>query len=103
MPIVSKPVCVDGYELLDGGVADSIPVQKMQELGFDKTVVILTQPREYVKKKNQLMPLAKVSLRRYPAMIDAMEHRHEHYNEELEYIREKKNVGNCLSFVRQKR
>ena len=36
------------------------------------------------------MPLAKVSLRRYPAMIDAMEHRHEHYNEELEYIREKR-------------
>lgn len=58
MPIVSKPVCVDGYELLDGGVADSIPVQKMQELGFDKTVVVLTQPRDYVKKKNQLMPLA---------------------------------------------
>ena len=93
MPIVSKPVCVDGYELLDGGVADSIPVQKMQELGFDKTVVVLTQPRDYVKKKNQLMPLAKVSLRRYPAMIDAMEHRHEHYNEELEYIREKEERG----------
>ena len=54
MPNVSKPVCVDGYELLDGGVADSIPVQKMQELGFDKTVVVLTQPRDYVKKKNQL-------------------------------------------------
>ena len=93
MPIVSKPVCVDGYELLDGGVADSIPVQKMQELGFDKTVVVLTQPRDYVKKKNQLMPLAKVSLRRYPAMIDAMEHRHEHYNEELEYIRGKEERG----------
>lgn len=52
MPIVSKPVCVDGYELLDGGVADSIPVQKMQELGFDKTVVVLTQPRDYVKKES---------------------------------------------------
>lgn len=39
------------------------------------------------------MPLAKVSLRRYPAMIDAMEHRHEHYNEELEYIREKEERG----------
>ena len=54
---------------------------------------VLTQPRDYVKKKNQLMPLAKVSLRRYPAMIDAMEHRHEHYNEELEYIREKEERG----------
>ena len=57
MPIVSKPVCVDGYELLDGGVADSIPVQKMQELGFDKTVVVLTQPRdyelEYIREKEE--------------------------------------------------
>lgn len=42
------------------------------------------------------MPLAKVSLRRYPAMIDAMEHRHEHYNEELEYIREKEERGGIV-------
>ena len=96
MPIVSKPVKVDGYELLDGGVADSIPVQKMESLGYDRNVVILTQPREYRKGKNQLMPLAKVSLRRYPAMIDAMEHRHEHYNEELEYIRTREESGDLF-------
>lgn len=96
MPIVSKPVKVDGYELLDGGVADSIPVQKMESLGYDRNVVILTQPREYQKGKNQLMPLAKVSLRRYPAMIDAMEHRHEHYNEELEYIRTREESGDLF-------
>ena len=89
MPIVSRPVKVDGYELLDGGVADSIPVQKMEALGYDRNVVILTQPASYVKGKNQLMPLAIAVLHRYPAMIDAMEHRHEHYNETLQYIREK--------------
>lgn len=96
MPIVSKPVRVDGYELLDGGVADSIPVQKMESLGYDRNVVILTQPWEYQKGKNQLMPLAKVSLRRYPAMIEAMEHRHEHYNEELEYIRTREESGDLF-------
>lgn len=93
MPIVSRPVSVDGYELLDGGVADSIPVQKMEALGYDRNVVILTQPASYVKGKNQLMPLAKAVLHRYPAMIDAMEHRHEHYNETLEYIRKKEERG----------
>ena len=103
MPIVSKPVCVDGYELLDGGVADSIPVQKMQELGFDKTVVVLTQPRDYVKKKNQLMPLAKVSLRRYPAMIDAWNTGMSITTKNWNISGEKKNVGNCLSFVHPKR
>lgn len=96
MPIVSKPVKVDGHELLDGGVADSIPVQKMESLGYDRNVVILTQPRDYKKGRNQLMPLAKVSLRRYPAMIDAMEHRHEHYNEELEYIRTREESGDLF-------
>ena len=93
MPIVSKPVCVDGYELLDGGVADSIPVEKMEQLGYDRNVVILTQPRDYRKGKNQLMPLAKVSLRRYPAMITAMEHRHEGYNAQLDAIRKKEERG----------
>ena len=93
MPIVSRPVKVDGYELLDGGVADSIPVRKMEELGYDRNVVILTQPASYIKGKNQLMPLAKAVLHRYPAMIDAMEHRHEHYNDTLAYIRKKEERG----------
>lgn len=93
MPLVSRVVNVDGYELLDGGIADSIPVRYMEETGYDRNVVILTQPLDYVKTKNQLMPLIRVSLRKYPKMIDAMEHRHEIYNETLDYIRKREEEG----------
>lgn len=96
MPLVSKIVCVDGYELLDGGIADSIPIQFLESLGYDRNVVILTQPRDYVKGKNQLMPLAKVMLRKYPAMIEAMENRHIHYNETLDYIRKREKEGSLF-------
>lgn len=93
LPIVSRIVCVDGYKLLDGGMADSVPLKFMEEQGYDRNVVILTRPLEYVKKKNQTVPLAKVVLRDYPNMIDAMEHRHEHYNENIGYIRKKESAG----------
>ena len=96
MPLVSKIVCVDGYELLDVGIADSIPIQFLESLGYDRNVVILTQPRDYVKGKNQLMPLAKVMLRKYPAMIEAMENRHIHYNETLDYIRKREKEGSLF-------
>ena len=96
MPLVSKIVCVDGYERLDGGIADSIPIQFLESLGYDRNVVILTQPRDYVKGKNQLIPLAKVMLRKYPAMIEAMENRHIHYNETLDYIRKREKEGSLF-------
>ena len=93
MPLVSRVVNVDGYELQDGGIADSIPVRYMEEIGYDHNVVILTQPLDYVKTKNQLMPLIRVSLRKYPKMIEAMEHRREIYNETLDYIRKREEEG----------
>ena len=93
MPLVSRVVEVGGYELLDGGIADSIPVRHMEELGYDRNVVILTQPLDYVKTRNQLMPLIRVRLRKYPKLIEAMEHRHEIYNDTLEYIRKKEANG----------
>lgn len=96
MPMVSTVVKVDGYELLDGGIADSIPVRYMEEIGYDRNVVILTQPLDYVKTKNQLMPLVKISLRKYPKMIEAMERRHEVYNETVEYIRKKEREGSLF-------
>ena len=44
MPVVSRVVELDGYKLLDGGVSDSIPLRQMQRLGYQRNVVILTQP-----------------------------------------------------------
>ncbi len=93
MPLASRIVELDGYQLLDGGVADSIPLRYFQEIGYEKNVVVLTQPRNYRKRKNKQLPLLRVALRKYPEMIRAMENRHNRYNETLDYIREQEQLG----------
>ena len=40
----------------DGGVADSIPIDKILTMGFDKIIVVLTRPIEYRKTKSNLYP-----------------------------------------------
>lgn len=96
MPLASKPVEIDGYTMLDGGITDSIPLKYFENLGYENNVVILTQPRSYKKKPNSLIPLMKVMLRKYPAIVEAMAHRHEMYNAQTEYVFEKEAKGEVI-------
>ena len=93
MPLVSKIVKIGNEELLDGGIADSIPLKFMESEGYDRNVVILTQPKGYAKSKNKLMPLIRILLKDYPLMVDAMEKRHVMYNHEVKDIETKEVRG----------
>lgn len=93
LPLVSEIVEVDGHKLLDGGITDSVPIKYFEELGYDRNVVILTQPKGYVKEKAGMMFLIKRSLKKYPNMIKAIENRHIMYNETIKYIQEKEEKG----------
>ena len=96
MPLASKVVEVAGHKLLDGGVADSIPLAYSESIGYDRNVVILTQPEGYMKQRTKLMPLMRIGLRRYPEMIKAMDRRYLMYTQQLEYVREAEQTGRCL-------
>ena len=96
MPLASKVVELEGMKVLDGGVADSIPLEYFESIGYERNVVILTQPEGYVKAHNPLMPLMRIALRKYPKMIEAMDKRHLMYNKELEYVREAEKAGRAL-------
>ena len=50
MPLVSPIVNVDGVPYLDGGLADSIPINRATKLGNKKVVLILTRNMKYRKK-----------------------------------------------------
>ena len=52
MPLYSRIVKINDNKYLDGAVSDSIPVNKAIDMGFDKVIVVLTQPLEYRKKEN---------------------------------------------------
>lgn len=96
MPIASKVVHVQGRKLLDGGVADSIPLEYFESMGYQRNVVILTQPKGYRKEHNRLMPLIRLSLRKYPQMIKALDERHIMYNRQLDYVSQAEQEGRCL-------
>lgn len=93
MPLVSQIVEIDGQKLLDGGISDSIPVEHFESLGSMKNIAILTQPADYRKKPNSMMPLIRLKYRKYPNFVKALEERHIMYNAELELIREREAQG----------
>ena len=96
MPLVSRPVFIDGTPYLDGGIADSIPLSYFESIGYEKNVVILTQAKGYVKEKNKMIPLMRAALRKYPRLVDTMARRHEIYNETIEYIEKRERDGAVL-------
>jgi len=96
MPLVSRIVKIGEQELLDGGIADSVPFEWFIANGYEKNIVVLTQPKGYVKSKNPLMSLVRLRMRKYPKMIEAMANRHIEYNECLKQLKQREQEGNTL-------
>ena len=96
LPMVCRPVFIDNYILYDGGLCDPIPLQHFQKLGYERNIVVLTQPLGFQKKPTRNMWLIRFLLHRYPKVVDCLRHRHEVYNAELEYIKEEAKKGNTL-------
>lgn len=92
MPLVTRPVKVDGRVMLDGGISDSIPLAHFQSLGYDRNVVVLTRPRSYRKEPTKMWPYH-LLMRRYPAITQAMARRHEMYNAQLDFVEREERAG----------
>ena len=96
MPLVSRPVEIGGRRLLDGGIADSVPLRYFESIGYGRNVVILTQPHGYVKKPVASPAVLRMALRKYPRVAQAMLRRHEVYNETIAYIEQREREGAAL-------
>ena len=83
-------------QYLDGALADSIPAQYFESIGYDRNVVILTQPLGFRKKKDSLYPVMKQYYRKYPNLVAAIATRHEQYNAALDHIAQQEAVGRLL-------
>lgn len=95
IPFVSRMVEVDGKKYLDGGIADSIPVMKCKELGYDKIIVVLTRPLSYRKRpySKRLMRLMALRYKKYPRFLKTMAGRHKMYNDTVDAIKEMEKNG----------
>lgn len=83
IPGITRIVKINGRKFLDGGIGDSIPIGKALSLGYDKIIVVETQPLNYRK-----FPLSRGMARymrlkylRYPKFVEAMLNRYKRYND----------------------
>lgn len=86
MPVFANIVDIDGGKYMDGGIADSVPIQHFEEMGYERNIVVLTQPYGFKCKKQYGIPALRLLYPQYPNMCDALAHRHEEYNRTTDYI-----------------
>lgn len=87
LPFVCPMAEVDGRKMLDGGIADSIPVERAISLGYDHNVVVLTRNKGY-RKSDKPTSVPWPFYRRYPALREAIRSRNIRYNAQIEMVEE---------------
>lgn len=97
-PVLSRICYVDGEPVLDGGMADAIPVRKALSDGSKKNIVILTQPHGFRKKLKKHDFMVEVGYAKYPNFVKMVLNRPERYNSELCYIDELAEKGEILAY-----
>ena len=96
MPLAARIVRIGEKKLLDGGVSDSIPLRFMEATGYDRNVVVLTQPRDYVKKPGKSAALVRRAYKNYPALVRAYEQRPAMYMSQLKHVRQSEKAGKAF-------
>lgn len=95
-PIISRLVKIGDSAYLDGGMTDSIPLEYMQKEGYEKNIVVLTQPEGFVKKQMKVMPLVKLFTLNHPYIAKTLYERPAMYNEQTKYVKSCEAKGNTL-------
>ncbi len=102
VPILSPIAKYKGYDLLDGGVSDPIPIEKSIADGNTFHVVVLTRNEGYRKPPFRYKALLKLFFRKYPQVIASILRRHEVYNRQLSLCEQLAREGKALLIRPQK-
>ncbi len=95
LPFVSRIVEINGKKYLDGSCTDSIPVLAAKKMGYDKNVLILTRPADYVKKQKSKYT-AGIVYSKYPEFARALRVHHRRYNHTMDKIAELEKEGSIF-------
>lgn len=96
LPVISKIVWQNETPYLDGGVADSVPLERCVADGYRKRLVVLTQHRTFVKKPYSYPHLVNMRYEEYPEFIKTLSNRHRAYNAQRDYIFDMERRGEAL-------
>lgn len=80
MPYLCRPYNIGGVPYYDGELGDPVPVEKAIQMGCDKIVLILSEPRDVPRRQGKDAKLASELRREFPRAADEVEHRAEMFN-----------------------
>lgn len=101
LPIMCPIAYVDDIPMLDGGICDSIPVNRAIDQGYKKNIVILTRNKGY-RKESKDIKMPSFIYRKYPAMREALSNRNSLYNSQLDLIDKLEEEGSVFVIRPQK-
>lgn len=101
MPVLMPAVRIDGEDYIDGalGPTGGFALDAAERAGFTKFLVVMTQPRSYVKPALRNERVLGRWFRRTPAVVDAMVRRPANYNRTRERLFELECAGKAMLYV----
>ena len=95
LPYVAQITPVDGIPMLDGGIVDSIPVLRATSQGHPFNVVVMTRNKGFRSTERDIN-IPSFIYSDYPKLREALSHRVEVYNEQLEMVERMERWGEIL-------
>ncbi len=96
IPLVCKPVEIDGRKYMDGGVAVPVPLEKALEMGADKIVFALSKPKDYRRSSSRNDTIAKLIKRKYPEAAKTLLQSNDEYDRLVDKAIELEKEGRVL-------
>lgn len=95
LPYVAKITMVDGIPMLDGGIVDSIPIERAVNTGHPLNVVVMTRNRGYRStERDRKVPY--IIYNKYPRLRVVLSRRVEEYNRQLELVERMEDWGEVI-------
>lgn len=95
LPFVCPITYVDDIPMLDGGIVDSIPLQRALDDGFENNVVVLTRNLGY-RKDTRDIKVPSFLYHKYPNIREALSKRCAVYNQQLEFVEQMESEGKIV-------
>ncbi len=99
LPTLANPVEIEGKLYFDGGVGDSLPIEKMIADGCTKFIVLFSKRRDYKMTKQKYKRFYHAYLKGFKPIKWRLDGRHINYNHSKEIIDRLEREGKAFTFA----